>query len=239
MGSRSRLLIVSAVLVVLAAAAAGCSNDEGDTAPAPQDPEALVGVRFVGTEGTQSGEPLTLEPGTQIRVEFEGAETLLWDAGCNQTFSTVMIGAAELTVEDRFGSTLMGCPGALGRQESWLTELLTSDPAWRLEGDTLELTSGDDAVVLERSEERFRIERTRPVRPATEVPAAARPLVSREPRAMSVRCGPGLAGQSLAAYPTIDFVELPTNACIIVRADGTIIDLLEVDDEWTKLRRGT
>ena len=148
-----------------------------------------------------------------------------------------MIGAAELTVEDRFGSTLMGCPGELGCRESWLTELLTSDPAWRLEGDTLELTSGDDAVVLERSDERFKIERAEPVKPSSEVPAGARPLVAGEPRTMSVRCGPGLVGRSLAAHPTTDFAELPTNACIILRADGTVIDLLKVDDEWTKLRR--
>ncbi len=53
-----------------------------------------------------------------------------------------------MSVEDRLASTLRGCPGALGKQERWLTEFLISDPEWRLAGKRLTLTSGQGEIEL-------------------------------------------------------------------------------------------
>jgi heat shock protein HslJ len=52
------------------------------------------------------------------------------------------LGVKDLAITD------MGCDAARHGQDHWLSQLLTSEPAWKLTGDKLELTSGTTVISL-------------------------------------------------------------------------------------------
>ncbi|NGP04088.1 META domain-containing protein [Rhodococcus sp. 14C212] len=129
------------ILFALAATTAACASD-GAAAP-PQDPAVLVGRAFVSTavSGPQ------IPGGGPLVVEFPDAGRIAATAGCNRSFGSVELGDGVLRA-DRLGSTLMSCPPPLDRADTWLSDLLASEPRWRLDGDVLTLDGGNVSVSL-------------------------------------------------------------------------------------------
>jgi heat shock protein HslJ len=139
------------LVVVAFALIAGCGNDEsGATAGVSERPPAsdLPRASFVALALSHDGEPRSIVPDTEIVITFEDEGQIGWDSGCNEGFSDLAIDEHRLKVDDRFGTTLVGCPGALNGQENWLIAFLTSDPEWRLNEQRLTLQSGSRKMEL-------------------------------------------------------------------------------------------
>jgi heat shock protein HslJ len=140
--------MVRLIALALAALAlmAGCSDDESSptagAAPTESPPvDNLPREAFVALALSDGGEPRPIVPETEIVVSFEEDGKIGWDSGCNRGSSDLEIVEDHLKVDDRFGSTLMGCSGPLGDQERWLIRFLTSDPEWQIDGRRLTLKS--------------------------------------------------------------------------------------------------
>lgn len=133
--------IVAALLGLLTlAAAAGCSesSDDGGTGTEPS------GRIFVSTavDGTPipGGGPLTLD--------FTHEGQMSANAGCNTASGSVEFSGGTLTAGN-LASTLMACEPGLAESDSWTTTLLSSNPSWSLDGDTLVLTTDELTVTLQ------------------------------------------------------------------------------------------
>jgi heat shock protein HslJ len=103
----------------------------------------------VSVSVTENGEPRPLVAGTRIELTFEARDedgSLALRAGCNILGAGLRITPSRLVV-DAVGGTEMGCADELHRQDRWVASFFGSDPAWRLDGDRLTLTS--DATVIE------------------------------------------------------------------------------------------
>ncbi|MEU2037542.1 META domain-containing protein [Nocardia niwae] len=125
------------VLVALCAIAA-CSRGEPDRGDEPTP----VGRTFLSTdvEGTPipGGGPLTISF-TEDRVAA--------DAGCNKFTGAVSLDDQVLHVSG-LATTLMACEDERYGADEWLSGLLNSRPAWRLDGSRLTLRSPDRTVTL-------------------------------------------------------------------------------------------
>jgi heat shock protein HslJ len=102
----------------------------------------LAGTTFVSTR--VSDDPPVV-PGTQIRLGFS-QRSLTASAGCNLIGGDATYRDGVLRVDGPLSMTEMACPEPMMRQDGWLANLLTGDPAVRVDGDRLTLTSGDTVV---------------------------------------------------------------------------------------------
>jgi heat shock protein HslJ len=125
---------------VLLLGLAGCAGSAGVD-------EALAGRTFVSESVVRDGAAAELVDGTQISLEFSDEGWLAAYACCNTLFADVSTGGGTLEATG-LGTTDMGCGGAHGEQDQWLTDPLDSSPDWTLEGDRLTLTAGTTEVVL-------------------------------------------------------------------------------------------
>lgn len=164
--ARFRLLVSLSVLVLGAAALAGCGDDDSEvgtggtttsgppptTGPASTEPgngestiDGLWGREFLSTEIRVDGSPHDLVEGTEIRAGFEDGSISL-SAGCNQMSGTITSDGDRLTVGP-LASTMMGCDDPLMAQDEWLSGLFGDPVVWLLDGDTLVLTADDGTVI--------------------------------------------------------------------------------------------
>jgi heat shock protein HslJ len=151
MTTRRHLGAAALAALLLGAAASACSSSSSDGAddPAPRDAAVahpLVDRTFVSTSVTEDGDPKALVDGTEVTLGFEGGQ-LQANAGCNHLLGDLAIEDDTLVVT-RMGGTEMGCPGGRQEQDDWLIGVLTSSPTWRLDGDTLTITSGTTTIEL-------------------------------------------------------------------------------------------
>jgi heat shock protein HslJ len=146
----ARLVPLALIVFVLIA---GCDDESSPSASSPSREGRTVDDLPHGAFGalalSEDGEPRPIVPKTEIVVSFEKVGRIGWDSGCNNGSSDLEITGDRLKVDDRFATTLKGCPGPLGGQERWLIGLLTSDPEWRLDGRRLTLNSGARGMELE------------------------------------------------------------------------------------------
>lgn len=129
----TRLIGAIATLALLAA----CS-----TAAAP----ALGDREFLSVNVTDGGAARPLVAGTRFRLNFSGSN-LGASAGCNSIGGTFRIQDGRLIFEGA-SMTEMGCDPDRDAQDQWLITLLGSQPAIRLIGNDLTLTSGSLVVQL-------------------------------------------------------------------------------------------
>jgi heat shock protein HslJ len=154
-------LACAALLLLLAA----CGDDDDGATAAGDRPSGaadgsgggsgggdrvLVGRTFVSTAITEDGEPRPLADGTGVTLVFDDGQ-LRADAGCNSLSGPVEVGDDRLTLGE-MSTTQMGCEPSLADQDAWLSEVLSADPAYTLDGATLELTSGTTVIELTDSE---------------------------------------------------------------------------------------
>jgi heat shock protein HslJ len=133
------------MLMVLLAACGGSGNaSEGSDAPPPADP--LRGHTFLSTAITVAGADYPLAAGTRVSLQFTDDGRLLASAGCNTLNGQIDVAQQKLSGE--LGMTAMGCAPELMAQDTWLAELLGAEPAWRLDGPELTVTSGQTELTL-------------------------------------------------------------------------------------------
>lgn len=135
--TRPRLGVIAAVLLAGPVLLGACSTGSEEI--------DLAGRSFTATE--VRGHELV--PDTDIVVSFEDG-LLSAQAGCNTlagdaTWTDGVLTAGPLAM------TMMACDDALSAQDQWLSDLLTSEPAISLDGDTL--TIGDDDAGLTLQED--------------------------------------------------------------------------------------
>lgn len=133
------------MLMVLLAACGGPGNaSEGPDTPPPADP--LRGHTFLSTAIMDAGVDHPLAAGTRVSLQFTDDGRLLASAGCNTLNGQVRVAEGKLTTE--LDMTAMGCAPELMAQDTWLAEVLGADPAWRLDGPELTVTSGQTELTL-------------------------------------------------------------------------------------------
>jgi heat shock protein HslJ len=108
----------------------------------------LSGKTYLSTAVSENGQPKELAPKTRVRLTFTDDGRLVADAGCNSMQSKVSTSDGKLTLKDQLASTAMGCPGMQQGQDSWLAGIISSKPAWKLDGSKLELTLGGTTISL-------------------------------------------------------------------------------------------
>lgn len=132
--------MIAPVVATLMLALAGC-GDESTAAG------SLKGRTYLSTSVTENGTPKKLLPNSRIRLTFTDDGRLIADAGCNSMQSDVSTGGGKLSLGD-LASTAMGCDRRRHEQDSWLSNILQADPAWKLTGDTLTVRSGGTTISL-------------------------------------------------------------------------------------------
>ncbi len=103
----------------------------------------LDGRSFVST-GAAGDHPLVA--GSTVTIRFAAAQ-LSANAGCNTLAGGVTL-TGGVVAAGTLASTLIGCADDLAKQDSWLSEFLTSKPTWTLSGDTLTLKNPTDQLTL-------------------------------------------------------------------------------------------
>jgi heat shock protein HslJ len=121
--------------------------------PTPTAPPAstgqsgdITGRSFVGATVVVNGQPLTLVPGTNIRIRFDGSQVTA-SAGCNTFGGPYHLDGDQLII-DGGSMTEMGCDGPRFEQDDWFFGFLGDDPTIALDGPNLVLTSADGGTVI-------------------------------------------------------------------------------------------
>jgi heat shock protein HslJ len=135
--------------ILLLALLAAC----GGTAPGAPDP-GLRGRTFVSTSVTENGKPRVLAAGTAVTFRFSDDGRLSAAAGCNTMSGPVNLAGGRIEVTE-LAMTGMGCDPALQQQDTWLANVLSGKPSWRLDGNNLVVSSGGtELALLDRREAR-------------------------------------------------------------------------------------
>ena len=95
---------------------------------------------LVGTEWTlKSLNGQDLVKGTRITLDFD-KDFVRGNSGCNSYGGKVTMRNGVMKVKaPGFETTLIGCPGAIGRQENDYLDTLANGSEYRLEDDRLEI----------------------------------------------------------------------------------------------------
>jgi heat shock protein HslJ len=105
------------------------------------DSSGLDGQSFVSTEV----EGYTLVPDSTITISFQDGSVSV-NAGCNTMFGGYTV-TGDVLSTPTMAMTQMACDPALMEQDTWISALMSSDPTFTLDGDTLTITGSDAQVV--------------------------------------------------------------------------------------------
>jgi heat shock protein HslJ len=124
--------------------------------PTPVPPTAtpagdpLAGSRWEVVQFNNGSGIVTLLPGTRLTVEFGTDGQVTGTAGCNTYFGPYQVNGNSITIQPP-GATALACaePEGVMEQEAQFLNALPSAATFRLDGNTLELrTAGDQIVVI-------------------------------------------------------------------------------------------
>jgi len=105
-----------------------------------------TGRTFLSTSVIENAAPKMLVTGTRISLSFDVGGGISANAGCNTMGGTGRLRSGKLEVTD-VATTLMGCRDELNRQDTWLLDFLTGNPAMTMAGNALTLTG--NAITIE------------------------------------------------------------------------------------------
>ncbi|MGW4481480.1 META domain-containing protein [Rhodococcus triatomae] len=130
-----------AVLAIVAAALAACSESGSAASDSPQSD--LFGRTFVSTtvDGAQ------IPGGGPVTLEFIEPDRIAGTAGCNRATGTADFSGGTI-VTGPLATTMMACMGEKADSDQWLASFLAAAPAWDLDGDTLTLRTEASTVTL-------------------------------------------------------------------------------------------
>jgi heat shock protein HslJ len=143
-------IALSAALIALMVG--GCADSDngsngGGSGPGPSMGD-LAGRAFVSTSVTEGDEPYDLVTGTHINLAFSDTG-ISATAGCNHLSGDATYAGSVLVIDGAgLAMTEMGCEPALMDQDTWLADILDSEPTVRLDGDRLTVTSGDIVIAF-------------------------------------------------------------------------------------------
>lgn len=139
------MIRVSGILLATLLLVAGCGGvNSGGPGGGGSDP--LAGRSFLSTSVQENGTPKHLVAGTRLRLTFENGNAMA-GVGCNSMSGRYTFEAGKIKIED-LATTDMGCDPPRHAQDTWFGTFLTGDPAYRIDGDTLVLTSGQAEITL-------------------------------------------------------------------------------------------
>lgn len=144
-----RTVLLGLGLLALTVIVVGCGErvSPGDPPYTPPPDSPLLDRTFLSTSVTENGRPRGLVGGTQVRLSFMTDGRLIADAGCSNMQGQVRLDNGQLRL-DELSATGVGCDRPRHDQDAWLSGILSATPSWRLDGDTLTLTSGSTELVL-------------------------------------------------------------------------------------------
>lgn len=138
------VLLLTAVVALVA-----CGESTSPGSPDNRSQLDLVGLTYVGSDVTVDGAPYPLVKGSTIRLTFTDG-SIGASAGCNQMGGEASWDDGVLKAPNLF-MTEMGCSAPLMKQDTWLSDFLSSEPTLTQDADTLTLT--DDGTVITLTDE--------------------------------------------------------------------------------------
>jgi heat shock protein HslJ len=136
---RLLMLLVSCALV-------GCGSSQitgGATAPTSPSSSPEAGRTYLSTEVT--GHELVAN--TTISISFDTSGALAARAGCNSIGGSYSVANATLNV-GALSQTDMGCAPELMSQDDWIVSLLTTDPTFTVDADTLVISGPTGSITM-------------------------------------------------------------------------------------------
>ena len=166
--TKTRPLILLALPLLAAASLAACGSDSDGSSdnPAPSDSTPTgsaptnpteANVPTSGSDSTDSPgldgqsfvstavEGHDLVPDSTITISFQDGSVSV-NAGCNTMFGGYTV-TGDVLSAPTLAMTQMACDQALMEQDTWISALVSSDPTFTLDGDTLTITGSDAQVV--------------------------------------------------------------------------------------------
>lgn len=129
-----------AVALLVLGAVAACGDDDDNASDAPVD---LDGRTFVATEL----EGLTITEGSEVVISFADGSVAV-EAGCNTQTAGYEVTDGTLVLTSEMASTMMACDEALEAQDTFMADLVTSEPTVELDGDQLVLSGSDTSATF-------------------------------------------------------------------------------------------
>ena len=127
----------------VALAACGSSEDDVDTAAAPEGP-ALEGTNWVLSESTDLGVPLD---GVTVSARFQDG-TVAGTSGCNSYTGPYEVDGEDLTIGPEVASTQMACEDPQAAVEQAYLAALPEVASFAIADETLTLSNGDGDALL-------------------------------------------------------------------------------------------
>jgi heat shock protein HslJ len=130
------------IAVMLLASVAGCARSNDHTGGTGSGLPA--GRTFLSTAIIADGQPVAW----QGRIDLRFSSTQVsGSGGCNQLSGLARLSGGKLLVSS-LASTDMACREPRMAQDRWLADFLTAGPTWRLDGDTLTLSTGAKQLTM-------------------------------------------------------------------------------------------
>ncbi len=171
--TKSKPLLLLALPLLAATALAACGSDSDSTSDNSSSADAPVASALTPTNSVEATVPASgsgspsdsldgrsfvsaqvdgydLVPDSFITISFDDGSVSV-NAGCNTMFGAYTTDGDVLSAP-ALAMTMMACEPALMTQDTWISALISSDPTFTIEGDTLTIT-GSDAQVITLVEE--------------------------------------------------------------------------------------
>ncbi len=123
-------------------AVAACGDDD-DAETTDDAPVELDGRSFVATEL----EGLEIAEGSQVLITFTDGSMAV-EAGCNTQTAGYEVTDGVLVLTGELASTMMACDEPLEAQDTFMADLVTSEPTVELDGDQLVLSGADTSATF-------------------------------------------------------------------------------------------
>jgi heat shock protein HslJ len=94
-----------------------------------------------------AGNPTLAAPDVETSVAFGSDGLINGTVGCNSFSGSFKVSGSQVTF-DALASTLMACEDALMQQESGVFAVLTGTANFKMDGDTLTISSADGATAV-------------------------------------------------------------------------------------------
>jgi heat shock protein HslJ len=143
--SSARIAAALVLTITTASVLSACGGDDG-SAPGASS-LVLSGRTFVGDMVTADGVRYDLVPDSTLRLAFSDGQ-ISASAGCNTMSGPATWSDGTLSLDGALASTEMACRPSLMKQDTWLADVLSSQPALTLRDATLTVDGGATAITL-------------------------------------------------------------------------------------------
>jgi heat shock protein HslJ len=162
--TKSKPLLLLALPLLAASALAACGSDSDSSSGSPSSTDVPVSTDPTPNDSVEASVPASdsdslngrsfvstqvdghdLVPDSVIRISFDDGSVSV-NAGCNTMFGSYTA-EGDVLIAPNLAMTMMACDPALMTQDTWVSALISSNPTFSVEGDTLTITGPDAQVV--------------------------------------------------------------------------------------------